>query len=107
MPVPPRWMSGSFAVAAVAAFLWMELAHPEPNDTRLMGWLIFSYTILVLAGASLWGRKWLRESEGFAVLFNMIGAMGSFLRREGPGIRRDKPSIRRDKPSIRRAKQLA
>ena len=78
LPVPPRWMSGSFAVAAVAAFLWMELAHPEPSDTRLMGWLIFSYTILVLAGASLWGRKWLRESEGFAVLFNMIGAMGFF-----------------------------
>ncbi len=78
LPVPPLWMSGSFAVAAVAAFLWMELAHPEPNDTRLMGWLIFSYTILVLAGASLWGRKWLRENEGFAVLFNMIGAMGVF-----------------------------
>ena len=75
---PPRWVSGSFAVAAVAVFLWMELVHPEPNDTRLMGWLIFSYTILVLAGASLWGRKWFRESEGFAVLFNMIGAMGLF-----------------------------
>ena len=78
LSAPPRWASGSFAVAAVAAFLWMELVHPEPNDTRLMGWLIFSYTILVLAGASLWGRKWLRESEGFAVLFNMIGAMGFF-----------------------------
>ena len=78
LPAPPGWASGSFAVAAVAAFLWMELVHPEPNDTRLMGWLIFSYTALVLAGASLWGRKWLRESEGFAVLFNMIGAMGVF-----------------------------
>ena len=75
---PPRWLSGSFAVAAVAVFLWMELVHPEPNDTRLMGWLIFSYTALVLTGASLWGRKWLRENEGFAVLFNMIGAMGLF-----------------------------
>ena len=75
---PPRWASGGFAVAAVAAFLWMELVHPEPNDTRLMGWLIFSYTALVLTGASLWGRRWLRENEGFAVLFNMIGAMGLF-----------------------------
>ena len=75
---PPRWLSGSFAVAAVAVFLWMELVHPGPNDTRLMGWLIFSYTALVLAGASFWGRKWLRENEGFAVLFNMIGAMGLF-----------------------------
>ena len=82
---PPLWASGSFAVAAVAAFLWMELVHPEPNDTRLMGWLIFSYTALVLAGASLWGRKWLRESEGFAVLFNMIGAMGVFPASAGTG----------------------
>ena len=83
LSVPPRWASGSFAVAAVAAFLWMELVHPEPNDTRLMGWLIFSYTALVLTGASLWGRRWLRENEGFAVLFNMIGAMGVFLASAG------------------------
>ena len=83
LSAPPRWASGGFAVAAVAAFLWMELVHPEPNDTRLMGWLIFSYTALVLTGASLWGRRWLRENEGFAVLFNMIGAMGVFLASAG------------------------
>lgn len=75
---PPRWASASLAVGAVAVFLWMELAYPEPSETRLLGWLIFVYTILVLTGASIWGRRWLRESEGFAVLFSMIGSMGIF-----------------------------
>lgn len=78
VPEPPRWASASLAVGAVAAFLWMELVYPEPSETRLLGWLIFVYTILVLTGASLWGRRWLRESEGFAVLFAMIGSMGIF-----------------------------
>lgn len=75
---PPRWASVSLAVGAVAVFLWMELAYPEPSETRLLGWLIFVYTLLVLTGASIWGRRWLRESEGFAVLFSMIGSMGIF-----------------------------
>ena len=77
-PVPPRWASGFVAVVAVAVFLWMELVYPEPSETRLLGWLIFAYTVLMLCGASLWGRRWLRENEGFAVLFTMIGAMGIF-----------------------------
>lgn len=78
VPEPPRWASASLAVGAVAVFLWMELVYPEPSETRLLGWLIFAYTLSVLAGASLWGRRWLRESEGFAVLFSMIGSMGIF-----------------------------
>ena len=78
VPEPPRWASASLAVGAVAVFLWMELAYPEPSETRLLGWLIFVYTLLVLTGASIWGRRWLRESEGFAVLFSMIGSMGIF-----------------------------
>ena len=78
VPEPPRWASASLAVGAVAVFLWMELVYPEPSETRLLGWLIFAYTISVLTGASLWGRRWLRESEGFAVLFSMIGSMGIF-----------------------------
>ena len=78
VPEPPPWASASLAVGAVAVFLWMELVYPEPSETRLLGWLIFVYTILVLAGASLWGRRWLRESEGFAALFAMIGSMGIF-----------------------------
>ncbi len=78
IPVPPRWVSGCFAVVAVAVFLWMELVYPEPSETRLLGWLIFAYTALMLCGATLWGRRWLRENEGFAMLFTMIGAMGIF-----------------------------
>lgn len=87
IPEPPRWTSGSLAVGVIAAFLWMELVYPEPSETRLMGWLIFAYTLVVLCGASLWGRRWLRESEGFAVLFSVIGAMGIFFSNSKTGMR--------------------
>ena len=83
---PPRWASGSLAVGVLAVFLWMELVYPDPNETRLLGWLIFAYTVAVLCGASLWGRKWLRESEGFAVLFSMIGSMGIFFSNSKAGV---------------------
>ena len=96
VPEPPRWASASLAVGAVAVFLWMELVYPEPSETRLLGWLIFAYTISVLTGASLWGRRWLRESEGFAVLFSMIGSIGIFFSdsKAGASRRNDEAEVR-------------
>lgn len=80
-------LSGWLGVSAVAAFLWLELAHPDPADTRMLGWGILGYTIIVLLGAGLAGRQWLTNSEGFGMLFGKIAAMGFVYRDENARVR--------------------
>ena len=75
-PDPVR--SGWLGVATVLCFAALELVHPNPPETRVLGIAIAVYSVLMLAGASLWGREWLRQSEGFGVIFRHIGAMGVF-----------------------------
>ena len=75
-PDPVR--SGWLGVAVILCFASLELVHPNPPETRLLGIAIAVYSGLMLAGASLWGREWLRHSEGFGVVFRHIGAMGVF-----------------------------
>ncbi len=79
---PSPAVSGGFAVAALVAFTWLELVHPEPSETRLLGVALAVYSALVVAGGLAWGRDWLREGEGFAVLFGLLGAMGVGHRRD-------------------------
>lgn len=73
-PDPVR--SGWLGVVAVLCFAALELVHPNPPETRLLGIAIAVYSGIMLAGASLWGREWLRHSEGFGVIFRHVGAMG-------------------------------
>lgn len=73
-PDPVR--SGWLGVVAVLCFAALELVHPNPPETRLLGIAIAVYSGIMLAGALLWGREWLRHSEGFGVIFRHIGAMG-------------------------------
>lgn len=75
-PDPVR--SGWLGVGAVLCFAALELVHPNPPETRLLGVAIAVYSVVMLAGASLWGREWLRQSEGFGVVFRHIGTMGIF-----------------------------
>ncbi len=70
--------SGWLGVVAILCFAALELVHPNPPETRLLGIAIAVYSGLMLVGASLWGREWLRHSEGFGVVFRHIGAMGIF-----------------------------
>ena len=75
-PTPSQ--SGWVAAAALLAFAALELVHPNPSGTRLLGAAILGYSVLMLTAASLWGKEWLREGEGFGVIFRHIGAMGVF-----------------------------
>ena len=72
--------AGWFALVPVAAFLWLELVHPESANTRLLGWGIIAYTVWLLGGAMRYGQPWLAHTEGFGVLLGAIGKIGVFHR---------------------------
>ena len=63
------------AAAAVAGFVWLELAYHAPTSPRVLGLLALAYGVYLLAMAAWRGRGWLRTGDGFAVLFSLLGAM--------------------------------
>jgi hypothetical protein len=66
----PHWT----AAALLFSFVWFVFAYPEfyPPSPHELAWFLAAYTIAVLAGATLWGRAWVREGEGFSALFGLL-----------------------------------
>ena len=71
-----------WAVAAIFGFLWLELAFHDNTEIRVLGIYLAAYTVAMLAGAAVFGRGWLRDAEGFGVLFSKLSAMAP-LHRDG------------------------
>ena len=67
----PHWT----AAAMLFAFVWFVFAYPEfyPPSPRNIAWFLALYTVAVAIAATLWGRSWVREGEGFSALFGLLG----------------------------------
>ncbi len=64
-----------WAVAAVIGFVWLELAYHDSSEPRVLGAYLAAYTVAILAGAAVLGRGWVRDAEGFGVLFTKLSAI--------------------------------
>jgi hypothetical protein len=70
------------AVALLAAGIWAELVLPGGSTAGTVAWLLLGYTILTLAGMTLFGQvAWLRHAELFEVLLGWFGRVGPIGRR--------------------------
>jgi hypothetical protein len=69
------------AAIMILSFTWLELAYYDGcgDPLALSRWLI-GYTLAALAGAALWGRRWLRTGEGFAALFGLLAHLAPLYR---------------------------
>ena len=75
---------GWIAVAMIAAYLWYELAYHSTDSPRSVAVFLTAYSAVMLGGAALCGRGWVRTADGFAVLFTKISLIAPFHR-----VRRD------------------
>ncbi len=75
-----------WAVGAIFGFVWLELAFHDSAEIRVLGVYLAAYTVAMLAGAAVFGRGWLRDAEGFGVLFTKLSAMAP-LHRDGGALR--------------------
>jgi hypothetical protein len=66
------------AAAGLVAFQWLELAHPDPSNPRVLAVAITAYSLIVFAAAARWGRAWIQTGEGFTVLFGLAAAIAPF-----------------------------
>ncbi|MCY3849571.1 MAG: hypothetical protein OXF75_02060 [Acidimicrobiaceae bacterium] len=71
---------GWAAVAMVAAYLWYELAYHSTDSPRSVAVFLTAYSAVMLGGAALYGRDWIRTADGFAVLFTKISLIAPLYR---------------------------
>ena len=71
-----RW----WAVGAMLTFVWLELAYHGGASPRAIGAYLAIYTAVMLVGASTRGRGWVRDADGFGVLFGVLGGLAPFHR---------------------------
>ena len=69
------WASHWPAAIGLLAFMWLELAYFEPGSTAAVGAFLGLYTAAILAGALRFGAGWVRNGDGFAVLFTLLAAL--------------------------------
>jgi hypothetical protein len=75
------------AAVGLFGFVWLELVYPEPAEPRTVALAIEVYTVAMLAGASIWGRDWLRRGDAFAVYFGLLARLSPFFRGEDTRLR--------------------
>jgi hypothetical protein len=68
------------AALGVFGFVWLELCYHSQAEPRVIARVITGYSIVVLALAARYGRRWLRTGEAFATLFGLLALMAPFHR---------------------------
>ncbi|HEV2812901.1 MAG TPA: fenitrothion hydrolase [Solirubrobacteraceae bacterium] len=72
------------AVAGLAAFVWMELAHGSGEGPRNVATAAVVYTVLTLAAMARYGAEpWAERGETFGVYFGLLSRISPFEAREG------------------------
>ncbi|MGE0215522.1 hypothetical protein [Mycolicibacterium sp.] len=80
---PARWGYWP-AAAGLFAFVWLELASPDPGALgAVRAWLI-GYLVVTTAGAACCGTRWCARADPFEV-YSMVASRCSPLRRNADG----------------------
>src|SRR6185312_5999851 len=73
------------AALGLFAFVWMELASPNPGSLPwVRGW-VGGYALLMLGGAWLCGQRWLARADPFAVYSMAVSRLAPFRRNPETG----------------------
>ena len=82
-PYPRSW--GYFPAAlGLFAFVWLELASPDPGSVRAIKIWLLVYVLVMFCGAAGFGRAWFARADPFEV-YSMVAARLSPFRRNPAG----------------------
>ena len=77
----PAWLGYWPAAAGLFAFVWLELASPDPGSLAAIRIWLLSYLVVTFLGALGCGERWLSNADPFDV-YSMVASRLSPLRRE-------------------------
>lgn len=72
------------AAVGLFAFVWLELASPDPAALPAIRWWLGSYVMVMLVGAVAYGQRWFARADPFEV-YSMVASRLSPLRRNSAG----------------------
>lgn len=77
---PEAWGRWPAAIL-LFGFVWIELVDPFADSLGSLGLVILAYTLITLAGMSVFGRRaWTENGEAFAVYFGLIASISPLTR---------------------------
>lgn len=68
------------AAVGLFAFVWMELASPNPASLPMVRTWLLIYAVVLLAGAWLCGQRWLARADPFGVYSMAVSRLSPFRR---------------------------
>jgi hypothetical protein len=74
-----RWA----AAPMLLSFVWLELAYYDASSPNAIATWLTIYVGLALVGASVWGRGWLQDGEGFGTLFSLLALLSPIFVEDG------------------------
>ncbi|CRZ17451.1 hypothetical protein [Mycolicibacterium neworleansense] len=88
LPVPPlrrypERLGYWPAVAGLFAFVWLELASPDPGSVAAIGNWLLVYLVVTLAGAVCCGPRWLESADPFEVYSTTVSKLSPLRRHDG------------------------
>ncbi|MCY4273457.1 MAG: hypothetical protein OXF00_12530 [bacterium] len=75
------------AVVALGGFLFFELCYHDGTTNEAVGAAMVAYTVGMVGGAAVYGRRWVRQADGFGVLFSLLGRMSPLHRDDSGTVR--------------------
>jgi hypothetical protein len=72
------------AALGLFAFVWLELASPDPGALGAVRVWLVAYVVVMVAGALVFGQRWLARADPFEV-YSMVASRLSPFRRDSAG----------------------
>jgi hypothetical protein len=73
------------AALGLFAFVWMELASPNPASLPWVKWWLLIYAVVLLGGAWLCGQRWFARVDPFGVYSMTVSRLSPFRRNPESG----------------------
>ena len=73
------------AAVGLFAFVWMELASPNPASLPWVKWWLLIYAVVLLVGAWLCGQRWFARVDPFGVYSMAVSRLSPFRRNADTG----------------------
>ena len=77
----PPWLGQWPAAVGLYAFVWLELAAPDPSRLGPLRLWFAVYVSVMIVGASVYGSRWFASADPFEMYSSVIGRLAPFGRR--------------------------
>ena len=74
------WLGHWPAVAGLLAFVWLELASPDPGDIGAVRIWVAVYVVVTITGGIVFGPRWHDRADPFDVYSRVVSYLSPFVR---------------------------